>query len=97
MDMGSGAAATPFAQTMKTGMDRMDRDMAAAPMNGNPDHDFVTMMIPHHQGAIDMAKGELEYGKDPEMRHLAQQIVADQQAEIDLMNVWLKKNAAPQP
>jgi len=50
-------------------------------------------MIPHHQGAIDMAKGELSYGKDPAMRRLAQEIIADQQSEIDLMNLWLKKHA----
>jgi len=65
--------------------------MAAAPMNGNPDHDFAAMMIPHHQGAIDMAKAELSYGKDPAMRRLAQEILVDQQSEIDAMRLWLSK------
>lgn len=73
-------------------MKRMDHDMAAALMTGDVDHDFAAMMIPHHQGAIDMAKGELSYGKDPVMRRLAQEILVDQQSEIDVMNLWLKKN-----
>ena len=60
-----------FMQTMSINMTRMDREMAAAPMNGNVDHDFATMMIPHHQGAIDVAKAELSYGKDTAMRRLA--------------------------
>ncbi len=80
-----------FMQAMDAGMKRMDRDMAAAPMNSNPDHDFAAMMIPHHQGAIDMAKAELSYGKDPAMRRLAQEILVDQQSEIDAMRLWLSK------
>jgi len=51
------------------------------------------MMIPHHRGAIDMAKSELLYGKDPVMRRLAQEILVDQQSEIDAMDLWLKKHA----
>src|SRR6266404_3476173 len=72
---------------------RMDRQMASAPMNGDVDHDFAAMMIPHHQGAIDMAKAELIYGKDPVMRRLAQEILIDQQSEIDAMQLWLEKTA----
>ncbi len=83
-----------FMQAMGTGMKQMDRDMAAAPMNGNVDHDFAAMMIPHHQGAIDMAKAELSYGKNPVMRRLAQEILVDQQSEIDAMQLWLSKAAA---
>ncbi len=86
-------AAEKFMQDMETSMKRMDHDMAAAPMTGDVDRDFAAMMIPHHQGAIDMAKGELMYGKDPIMRRLAQEILADQQSEIELMNRWLKKAA----
>jgi uncharacterized protein (DUF305 family) len=67
--------------------------MGAASMNGNVDHDFAAMMIPHHQGAIDMAKAELLYGKDPVMRRLAQEILVDQQSEIDAMQLWLEKTA----
>jgi uncharacterized protein (DUF305 family) len=94
MDTNSApSGSSKFMQDMDTGMKKMDHDMAAAPMNGNVDHDFVTMMIPHHQGAIDMAKGELSYGKDPVMRRLAQEIIVDQKSEIDLMNLWLKKHS----
>lgn len=82
----------PFMQAMNDSMKAMGHDMAAAPMNGNVDHDFATMMIPHHRGAIDMAKAELSYGKDPVMRRLAQEILVDQQSEIDAMLLWLNKS-----
>jgi uncharacterized protein (DUF305 family) len=93
MDMGAKPDSSGFAHDMATSMKKMDQDMAAAPMTGDVDHDFVTMMIPHHQGAIDMAKGELSYGKDPAMRRLAEEIIAAQKSEIDLMNLWLKQHA----
>jgi uncharacterized protein (DUF305 family) len=86
-------AAAQFMQAMNASMERMDRQMASAPMNGDVDHDFAAMMIPHHQGAIDMAKAELLYGKDPVMRRLAQEILVDQQSEIDAMQLWLEKTA----
>jgi uncharacterized protein (DUF305 family) len=47
-------------------------------------------MIPHHQGAVDMAKVELAFGKDPEMRKLAENIVSSRQKEIEFMEAWLK-------
>jgi uncharacterized protein (DUF305 family) len=81
-------------QEMNGSMERMDRRMAEAPMNGSVDHDFASMMIPHHQGAIDMAKAELLYGKDPVMRRLAQEILVDQQSEIDAMQLWLERTIA---
>jgi uncharacterized protein (DUF305 family) len=84
--------AKAFMQLMSGSMTKMDRGMADAPMNGNVDHDFATMMIPHHQGAVDMAKAELTYGKDPVMKRLAQEIIVDQQSEIDAMNLRLNKN-----
>jgi uncharacterized protein (DUF305 family) len=65
-------------------------------MNGDVDHDFAVMMIPHHQGAIEMAKSELLFGKDPVMRRLAQEVLVDQQSEIDAMNLWLNQRAATQ-
>jgi uncharacterized protein (DUF305 family) len=83
-----------FMQAMNVSMKHMDRDMAAAPMSGDIDQDFAAMMIPHHQGAIDMAKAELSYGKDPVMRRLAQEIIVDQESEIDAMQLWLTKNSA---
>lgn len=84
--------ARPFAEQMMETMARMDDGMAQAPMGAGPDRDFVTMMIPHHQGGIDMAKVMLVYGKDPQMRRLAQAIVTDQQNEIELMRLWLAEH-----
>ena len=81
----------PFGEQMMETMERMDDGMARAPMSADPDHDFVTMMIPHHQGGIDMAKVLLVHGKDPEMRRLAQAIITDQQNEIELMRLWLQR------
>ncbi len=83
--------ADQFMKAMEISMSKMDKGMAEAPMNGNTDHDFATMMLAHHQGAIDMAKAELSYGKDPVMRRLAQEILVDQQSEMDAMNLWLNK------
>ena len=59
---------------------------------GNTDVDFAKGMIPHHQGAIDMAKIVLQYGKDPEIRKLAEGIIGAQEGEIKLMTEWLAKN-----
>jgi uncharacterized protein (DUF305 family) len=69
-------------------MDAMD-----VTYSGNADVDFVRAMIPHHQGAIDMARVELANGKDPELRKLAETIISDQEKEIAAMQAWLKKNA----
>jgi uncharacterized protein (DUF305 family) len=63
-----------------------------APYSGNPDVDFRRRMIPHHQGAIDMARVALQHAKDPATRKLAQKIIDDQQKEITEMQAWLKKN-----
>ena len=60
-------------------------------VDGNADADFARMMIPHHQGAIEMAKVELQFGVDPVLRRLAQEIIVTQQSEIDVMNLVLKK------
>ena len=72
-------------------MDKMHMAMAAIERSGNSDVDFVRLMLPHHQAAIDMAKTQLLYGKDPQMRRLAQEIITDQQLEIELMQRWLKQ------
>jgi uncharacterized protein (DUF305 family) len=82
------------AKAYMDGMARMSRDMNAA-MTGDADVDFAMMMIPHHQGAIDMAKVQLEYGKDPELRKLSGAIVAAQESEIAFMKGWLDKHGKP--
>src|SRR5207244_1768896 len=66
-------------------MDKMHVAMGAIKRFGNSDVDFVRLMLPHHQAAIDMAKTQLVYGKDAQMRRLAQEIITDQQSEIQLM------------
>jgi len=82
----------PAWSELRSSMDRMHAAMTSAQATGNSDADFVKLMIPHHQAAIDMAKTQLLYGKDPKMRRLAQEIITDQQSEIELMNLWLKQN-----
>ena len=71
---------------------KMMHDMAV-PYTGNPDIDFRTKMIPHHQGAIDMAKVALVHAKDETTKTLAAQIIKDQEREIAEMREWLSKNA----
>ena len=68
---------------------KMHKDMEIA-FSGNVDADFVRGMIPHHQGAIDMAKVVLAHGKDPALKALATSIIADQEKEIATMRAWLK-------
>jgi hypothetical protein len=72
-------------------MDKMHMAMRTIKPSGNSDVDFVRLLLPHHQAAIDMAKTELLYGKDSQMRRLAQEIITDQQSEIELMQRWLKQ------
>jgi uncharacterized protein (DUF305 family) len=74
----------------------MHRDMNIQ-FTGAADADFVKGMIPHHQGAIDMAKVVLEHGKDPEIRKLAEGVIAAQESEIKMMRDWLAKNGPKAP
>lgn len=73
-----------FEAQMGRAMELMDRDMMVAP-SGDPDRDFAAMMIPHHQGAVDMARIQLQFGKDPVLRRLAQGIIVEQLQEINIM------------
>lgn len=82
---------TPAVREYRTAMDRMMRDMDIT-YTGDADRDFVAGMLPHHQGAVDMAKVELRYGKDPELRKLAEDIVAAQEKEIAFMRAWQAKH-----
>jgi uncharacterized protein (DUF305 family) len=90
------STAKPFPVLMNDAMAVMEDGMTRAETNGVAEHDFVTMMIPHHQGAIDMAKAVLLYSKDPEMVNLAQGIIAEQQNEIRVMQAWLQRYHALQ-
>jgi uncharacterized protein (DUF305 family) len=89
---GSMSMAGPAWSELMTSMDTMHAGMASVEPSGDSDVDFVKLMLPHHQAAIDMAKTQLLYGKDPQMRRLAQEIITDQQSEIELMKLWLKQH-----
>lgn len=92
--MPSGTEEAPFLAENKAAMDTMMQDMAVAP-SGDVDHDFVAMMIPHHQGAIDMAEALLRHGKNPQLRRLAQEIIVTQQQEIAAMRLALSQPLPP--
>lgn len=83
---------TPMQQELMQGMDKMHQDMALAMQYKDPDVAFAAGMLPHHIGAVKMAEIELKYGKDPEMRKLAENIIKAQQGEIELMKKWLEKH-----
>lgn len=89
----AGAAWPEF----ERGMEKMHVGMGSIRPSGDDDVDFVRLMLPHHQAAIAMAKTELMYGRDPQMRRLAQEIITDQQSETELMQLWLKRHASGSP
>ena len=91
MDPADNPADKAFIGAMHDMMVGMHQSMPT----GNTDKDFVRMMLPHHQAAVDMAKVELQYGKDPELKTLAQNIVEAQDKEIAMMKAWEAKHAAP--
>jgi uncharacterized protein (DUF305 family) len=85
----AGAADEPFGAASGAAMKEMMNAMAIRP-SGDVDRDFVAMMIPHHQGAIAMAESELRYGKNEQLRRMAQEIVVTQQQEITAMRMALR-------
>jgi uncharacterized protein (DUF305 family) len=101
---GSPAAAppapgsAPSSAAYRAAMEAMMKSMET-PYTGNADHDFVTGMLPHHQGAVDMAKIELQYGRDPALKTLARDIIASQTKEQAFMRAWLARHpmATPKP
>ena len=98
MPMGPAAPGADTAATAanKAAMQRMMTAMDV-PATGDADRDFVTGMLPHHQGAIDMAHVELRHGHDPALRKLARAIVASQAKEQKFMRRWLAQHPVPQP
>ncbi|HBT4579262.1 TPA: DUF305 domain-containing protein [Klebsiella pneumoniae] len=88
------ASMTEAGQAYMNGMQTMHDDMMRGIMVSDADEAFVRGMIAHHQGAVDMAKIQLKYGKDAELRQLAEDIIKAQELEIKQMQSWLKKKAS---
>ena len=84
----------PFLSENDAAMNKMMADMTIKP-TGDVDRDFVAMMVPHHQGAIDMAKAELKYGHNEQLRRMAQEIVVTQQQEIATMRLAVGERPPP--
>ncbi len=79
-----------FTSAMHAAMAEMAKAMETTPMTGDPDKDFLAMMIPHHEAAVEMARLVLVHGRDPLVRKLAEEIIAGQQAEVAAMQSRLK-------
>ena len=90
-EMHMGAADSEAGKALMAANDLMMKEMSIA-LSGDPDKDFVMMMIPHHRGAIEMAKVEIQFGKDPEIRKLAEAIIVAQE-KIAGMETWLAAHA----
>ena len=96
MAMPNGQPMGASHQEIMAAMEKMNQAMMApSAMTGDPDRDFVAMMMPHHQGAIDMARIYLRDGKDPTIRRMAQKVITDQEREIREFREWQAKHPAP--
>lgn len=94
MMQGGSMSASPGSQAM---MGSMQQSMMAQPMTGDTDHDFASMMREHHRGAVDMARVELQNGRDPELQKMARKIITDQEKEIRQLARWLARHPAKPP
>ena len=92
MNMPMPANASASSKAYADAMEKMHKNMTMS-YTGDSDKDFVVGMLPHHQGAVDMAKIELQYGKDPELKKLATNIIKSQDEEIAFMKGWMAKNS----
>jgi uncharacterized protein (DUF305 family) len=99
--LAASSTEAPFLAENEAAMTKMMRDMHVKP-TGDVDKDFVAMMVPHHQGAIDMAQAELRYGHNEKLRRIAQEIIVTQQQEIPVMRQAVgeplaESQGAPEP
>jgi uncharacterized protein (DUF305 family) len=83
---------TKTQSSIMNSMHDMTNQMHSMETTGNVDEDFAMMMKIHHQGAIDMAKAELESGSDEELKKMAQKIITDQTREIEELQSWISEN-----
>lgn len=86
------ASNNDFMMEMMHSMKKMDEETKAQKVTGEADHDFVLLMIPHHQSAVEMAQSIIKYGKSPEIKEMAQKIITAQQKEIEEMQSWLQEH-----
>ncbi len=91
MNHAADAQASESTKAFQQGEEKMMKDMGQ-PYSGNADKDFVAHMIPHHEGAVDMAEVQLKYGKDPELRKMARDIIKAQKQEVAFMKKWQARN-----
>ena len=95
MEHGMNGPANPADKAFVDAMSTMMVGMHQSVPTGDTDRDFVALMVPHHQSAVDMAKAELHYGGDIELKNLAKSIIDDQEREIAMMKAWQDKHPKP--